>query len=97
MQTSMHYTVGMNTAQQLTIRGVDATTKQLLESRARERGISLNSYNLELLRREVGTNDAKKTNGLERFVGIVKFASKVEEALKDQRKPTPDKWDDNGL
>jgi len=93
----MHYTVGMNSTQQLTIRGVDEMTKRLLETRARERGISLNAYNLELLRREVGTSSAKKKNGLERFIGIAPFDSKVEEALKDQRKPTADKWDSNGL
>ena len=96
MQARIHYIVGMNTTQQLTIRGVDETTKRLLENRARKRGISLNAYNLELLRREVGT-DNKKTNGLERFIGIAKLDPKVEEALKDQRKATFDKWDSNGL
>jgi plasmid stability protein len=87
----------MNNFQQLTIRGVDETTKRLLETRARKYGISLNAYNLELLRREVGTSSISKTNGLERFIGVAPFDSMVEEALKDQRKPTPDKWDSNDL
>jgi len=87
----------MNTTQQLTIRGVDARTKQLLIARARQSGMSLNTYNLELLRREVGTNSTKPTNGLERFVGIAPLDTKVEEALREQHHASPDKWDSYGL
>lgn len=65
--------------------------------RAHSRGMSLNAYNLELLRREAGTSETKKTNGLERFSGIAAFDPKIEEALEDQRKVTPDKWDSYGL
>jgi len=79
--------------EQLTIRGVDEATKKRLATRARARGMSLNAYNLEVLRREAGTSEVKKTNGLERFSGVTVLETKIEEALKDQRKVTPDKWD----
>lgn len=97
MYLCMHYHVCMNTNEQLTIRGVDEATKKRLIDRAKAQGMSLNAYNLEVLRREAGTSDAKKTNGLERFSGVATFESSVEEALKDQRKATPDKWDSYGL
>ncbi len=87
----------MNISQQLTIRGVDKTTKKSLEARARQRGLSLNAYNLELLRRDAGTSPARPTNGLERFAGLMPFDPIVEETLADQRRPTPDKWDNHGL
>jgi plasmid stability protein len=93
----MYYHGYMNTNEQLTIRGVDEATKKRLTARARARGMSLNSYNLEVLRREAGTSEAKKTNGLERFSGITTFETKIEEALKEQRKVTPDKWDSYGI
>jgi len=83
----------MNTNEQLTIRGVDEITKKRLIVRARARGMSLNSYNLEVLRREAGTSEVKKTNGLERFSGVTVLETKIEEALKDQREATSDKWD----
>lgn len=87
----------MNTTHQVTIRGIDNTTKQRLLARARQRGLSLNAYNLALLRKEVGTTSPKGTNGLERFIGIAPLDSKVEAALQDQHRVTPDKWDANGL
>jgi plasmid stability protein len=88
----------MNTTQQLTIRGVDEATKNTLIARARQRGMSLNAYNLELLRQDAGTTDAAgKTNGLERFIGIAPLDPQVEETLRDQHKATPDKWDSYGL
>lgn len=93
----MYYHGCMNTNEQLTIRGVDEVTKRRLTARARDRGMSLNSYNLEILRREAGTSEAKKTNGLERFSGITEFDAKIEEALKEQRKVTADKWDSYGI
>lgn len=87
----------MHTVQQLTIRGVDEATKQRLVAHARKRGMSLNAYNLELLRQDAGTSSTKKTNGLERFIGIAPLDPDVEAALKDQRRATPDKWDSYGL
>ncbi len=93
----MHYHVYMNVNEQLTIRGVDEMTKNRLIARAKSNGMSLNAYNLEVLRREAGTSSGKRTNGLERFSGIATFETKVEEALRDQRKTTPDKWDTYGL
>jgi plasmid stability protein len=93
----MYYHGYMNTNEQLTIRGVDEATKKRLTARARARGMSLNSYNLEVLRREAGTSESKKTNGLERFSGITAFETKIEEALEEQRKVTPDKWDSYGI
>ena len=87
----------MNTIGQITIRGLDKATKQRLVARASQRGMSLNAYNLELLRQDAGTNNTSKTNGLERFAGIMPFDSIVEDALGDQRRVTPDKWDSYGL
>jgi hypothetical protein len=86
----------MNT-QQITIRGIDEATKERLLARARQRGVSLNAYNLELLRQDAGTSNTMKTNGLERFAGIMPLDSIVEEALVDQRRLTRDKWDSYGL
>lgn len=97
MPTCTHYVEYMNTIQQITIRGVDDATKERLQAHARQRGVSLNAYSLELLRRDAGTSPAVKTNGLERFAGIMPLDSKVEEALANQRRPTPDKWDSYGL
>jgi|GEM_PF-449428 len=93
----MHYHECMNTNEQLTIRGVDEATKRRLTARAKARGMSLNSYNLEILRREAGTSESRKTNGLERFSGIAAFEPNIEEALKEQRTATPDKWDSYGI
>jgi hypothetical protein len=88
----------MNTTQQLTIRGVDEATKNILVARARQHGISLNAYSLNLLRQDVGTNTTmKKTNGLERFIGIGPLSPEVDEALHNQHKTIPDKWDSYGL
>ena len=87
----------MNINQQITVRGVDETTKQRLVARAQQRGMSLNAYSLELLRRDAGTSETKKTNGLERFAGVVSFVPEVEDALSDQRRTDTDKWDSYGL
>ena len=72
-------------------------TKARLLARAKARGMSLNAYNLEILRREAGTSESKKTNGLERFSGRATFESDIEEALEDQRKVIPDKWESYDL
>jgi hypothetical protein len=93
----MHYYEIMNTSQQITVRGVDDATKKRLLARARQRGMSLNAYNLELLRQDAGTSDTTKTNGLERFAGLMPFEPIVEESLLDQRHGSPDKWDTYGL
>lgn len=87
----------MNTSNQITIRGVDARTKKRLSDRARQRGMSLNAYNLELLKQNAGTSDVATTNGLERFAGVAALDPAVEEALRDQRRALPDKWDSRGL
>jgi hypothetical protein len=87
----------MNTNKQITIRGVDDTTKKRLSDHARQRRMSLNAYNLELLRQDAGTSDTSSTNGLERFAGVTPLDPIVVEALLDQRKPVPDKWDTHGL
>ncbi len=97
MPTRIQYTAYMNTTQQITIRGVDEATKKLLLARARQRGLSLNAYNLELLRRDAGTSSVVASNGLERFAGLAPFDPQVEEALADQRRPTVDKWSRHGL
>lgn len=93
----MCYHVFMNVNEQLTIRGVDEVTKNRLIARAKSNGMSLNAYNLEVLRREAGTSSSKRTNGLERFSGIAALDTKVEEALTNQRKAVLDKWDKYGL
>ena len=97
MDTWIHYHEFMNVNEQLTIRGVDESTKNRLISRAKANGMSLNAYNLEVLRREAGTSSNQHTNGLERFSGVAPLDSKVEAALSDQRKVTPDKWDKYGV
>jgi plasmid stability protein len=75
----------MSSTHQLTIRGVDDATKKLLSAHARKKGMSLNAYSLEILRGQVGTSKAKKTNGLERFAGTMEFDEELEAALRDQR------------
>lgn len=87
----------MDTTEQITIRGVDKATKQRLLTRARQRGMSLNAYNLELLRQDAGTSNTTNTNELERFAGIMPLDPTVEEALGDQRRVAPDKWGTYGL
>jgi hypothetical protein len=87
----------MSTSNQITIRGLDDATKKRLLERARQRGVSLNAYNLELLRQSAGTSDSATTNGLERFGGAGPLDPRVEEALLDQRRPVPDKWDSRDL
>lgn len=87
----------MNTVQQLTVRGVDAQTKRALEAQARQRGMSLNAYNLELLKRQAGTAASETQNGLQRFVGVAPLDTRTEAALHEQRKPKPDKWESYGL
>jgi hypothetical protein len=93
----MHYIEGMSTAHQLTIRGVDEATKKRLSARARKKGMSLNAYNLEVLRYAAGTSAVKKTNGLERFIGILEdeWDPEIDDVLKDQRRvdQRPDKID----
>lgn len=97
MHTRMHYHACMNVQEQLTIRGVDQTTKERLQARAQLQGMSLNAYNLELLRREAGTGQSRPTNGLERFAGTASLELEIEDALKDQRRATRDKWESYGL
>jgi beta-glucosidase/6-phospho-beta-glucosidase/beta-galactosidase len=97
MNASGCYHAYMNTTQQLTIRGVDAQTKHRLIEHARQKGLSLNAYNLEMLRKDAGTSLNKKTNGLECFAGIADLDPKVKEALRNQREIITDKWDSYGL
>ncbi len=59
--------------------------------------MSLNAYNLELLRQNAGTSDTATTNGLERFAGVSPLDPAVEEALLDQRQVVPDKWNIHDL
>lgn len=72
---------------QITIRGLDARTKQLLAKKAAEKGLSLNKLGLESLRRTAGTEDNN-----ERYARIRAFlekhpmprdeAERIDEALR---------------
>ena len=56
------YNVGnmSDTSLQLTIRGLDAATKQALVKKARRQGMSLNRYALESLKQSAGVSPAEE-------------------------------------
>lgn len=47
----------MNNALQLTIRGLDTQTKQVLIKNAKQQGVSLNRYVLDAIKRGAGISD----------------------------------------
>jgi hypothetical protein len=57
----MYYNVGImnNTTLQITIRGLDSSTKNALMKKANEQGISLNRYALKTLQNSVGVGDSE--------------------------------------
>lgn len=57
-----------NTTLQLTIRGLDATTKDALVRKAKRQGMSLNRYALKALRHSAGLDD-----GEQRYQAIKQF------------------------
>lgn len=58
---SMRYNVGImnNTTLQITIRGLDPTTKDMLVKKANQRGMSLNQYALKTLQQSAGIDDSE--------------------------------------
>jgi plasmid stability protein len=50
----------VDSSTQLTIRGLDARTKQRLQKRAAENGMSLNKYALESLRLNAGSDSSEE-------------------------------------
>ncbi len=68
---------------QYTVRGISPQVDKALRALAHNRGISLNQVLVTSLQQVVGLN--KKTNGLERYAGMIPYDPVVESALKDQR------------
>ena len=70
---------------QVTIRQrVDESWVEKAKADAKERGVSMNQVLVDALRRGLGFEPKKKTNGLERFAGTMTFESEEEEARWDK-------------
>ncbi len=69
----------MSSKLQLTIRGLDPTTKSALTKKANRQGISLNRYVLKALRQSVGIEDSDK-----RYLEMKQFLSKHRIGQEDE-------------
>jgi plasmid stability protein len=69
----------MSNTFQITIRGLDESTKAALVRRASQQGVSLNRYALKALRQSVGSEDSEK-----RYLEIKQFLSKNKIEQKDE-------------
>ena len=88
----MHYYGIMTKTYQLTIRGLDETTKKRLEQRAAKQGISLNKLVLTTLDEAAGAKQQAKKLNLERYFGVMKFDAAFDEAIADQERIDEEKW-----
>lgn len=65
---------------QVTIRRVEESWVAKAKADAAERGVSMNQVLVDALQVGLGVGPEKKTNGLERFAGTMRFESDEEEA-----------------
>lgn len=81
-------------AHQYTIRNVPGAVHRRLERAAAARGVSLNSFLLELLARESGVEGVPSArNDLARFAGTWVDDPEVDRALAEQRVVDPREWE----
>lgn len=80
---------------QVTVRKVDDDVVAAAKAQAAERGVSMNTVLVEALRKQLGTPEKPKTNGLEQFAGDSAdlFDEKWEKFLnEDLMEIHPDDW-----
>lgn len=81
-------------AHQYTIRNVPGPVHRKLARAAADRGMSLNSFLLELLTRESGVGEPPRVrNDLARFAGTWVHDPEVDRALAEQRVVDPREWE----
>jgi hypothetical protein len=82
---NMHYNVGtMNTSLQITIRGLDQTTKDALVKKAGQRGVSLNQYALRALQQSAGVDDSEaRYQAMKQFFKVHHMSKGDKQAFDD--------------
>ncbi|MGV3622626.1 MAG: toxin-antitoxin system HicB family antitoxin [Archangium sp.] len=81
-------------AHQYTIRNIPSAVHRKLARAAEDRGVSLNTFVLEVLTRESGVAQPRgKRNGLARFAGSWVHDPAVDRALAEQRVVDPRDWE----
>lgn len=94
----MHFLIHSVCMTQVTIRRVEASWVAKAKADAAERGVSMNQVLVDALQRGLGVGPEKKTNGLERFAGTMRFGSPEEEACwerflnEDLNEIHPEDW-----
>ena len=79
---------------QLTVRRVEEAWVAKAKAIAAERGVSMNTILVEVLRQSFGGEDSPKTNGLEQFAGCMPFESDEERKQWDESMKVFDQIDE---
>lgn len=69
---------------QVTVRRVDETWVAKAKAEAADRGVSMNTVLLEAIAQGLGVGGEKRTNGLEKFAGKMRFDSEEDEGRWDE-------------
>jgi len=79
---------------QVTIRRVEESWVAKAKAEAAERGVSMNQVLVDALRRGLGVEPKKKTNGLERFAGDSRhlYDSDWDAYLEELNEVNPEDW-----
>jgi hypothetical protein len=80
---------------QVTVRKVDDSVVAKAKEEAERKGVSMNTVLREAIGRGLGLTEEVKTNGLEKFSGVMPFESKQEEREWEESMRGFDEIDEN--